>query len=151
MARNPKGAKVRQRTIPAWTYERALEVLPYLDRLMQSLRENWIEARSQHRRAQTLAQRQGRPNRQALIAHQEAQRATQRAGDLFEETFRELQELGIFCSDPIRGEALLPFIHADQPAWFIYDLFDSDRLRYWRYHHEAAETRRPVVEAVEVV
>ena len=44
---------------------------------------------------------------------------------------------------------MVPFIYNGQLAWFVFDLFDdSDPLRFWRYHQDPLETRRPIAEAL---
>ena len=46
--------------------------------------------------------------------------------------------------DPIRGQALFPFLHKKKLAWFLYDLFEEHPLRYWRYQDDPVDVRRPV-------
>ena len=57
-----------------------------------------------------------------------------------------LQAIDVYCLDPIQGLALIPFVHDKQLAWFVYDLFDAEPLRFWRYHEDSFETRRPLAE-----
>jgi hypothetical protein len=42
--------------------------------------------------------------------------------------------------------AWIPFSHDNQLAWFVFDLFDTEPIRYWRYQTDPLETRRPVSE-----
>ncbi len=58
--------------------------------------------------------------------------------------------------DPVHGQALVPFVHEEQLAWYVFDLFDPQPLRFWRFQSDPDETRRPLtqrqhgrVEAVE--
>src|SRR5262245_43888286 len=130
MKRNRHGAKRRRQTIQVWTYEQARSALPYLASILRSLRDYQLEWQFEHRRASQLAQRSGRPKRNALIGHQEALQAAQRAQDHFQAALDELHRLDVYCLDPVRGEALIPFVYTNQLAWFVYDLFDDQPLRF---------------------
>ncbi len=149
MKRNRKGSRRRRQTIQVWTHEQARAVLPYLASILRSLREYRLEWQYQQRRARQLAQRSGRPDRNTLISHQDALEAAQQAQDNFQAALEELHQLDVYCLDPIRGEALIPFVYANQLAWFVYDLFDDQPLRFWRYHSDALEMRRPIAEVLE--
>ena len=46
--------------------------------------------------------------------------------------------------DPGRGVALVPFLQDNQPAWYVFDLFDSQPIRSWRYQSDPEATRRPL-------
>jgi hypothetical protein len=142
-------ARRRRQTIQAWTHEQAQAATPYLASILHSLREHRLEWQAQQRRAEILTSRSGRPNRKALMEHQETLREAQRAQDDFEAALAELHALDIYCLDPLRGEALIPFVHADQLAWFVFELFESPPLRFWRYHADELEMRRPVAEVLE--
>src|SRR5262249_10539532 len=130
-----------------WSREQAQQALPYIASIMKSLREHWLDAQSQRRTAEHLAARSGRQDRAALIAQDEARADAQRAQARFDAAQAELLDLNLFCLDPIQGLALIPFAHDNQLAWFVFDLFDADTLRFWRYHGDPLETRRPVDEA----
>ena len=146
MKRNRNGSKQRRETIQVWTYDQASRVLPYVASIMRSLREYHLEAQQQDLRACRLKDRAGRPNRTTLIAHEEASRNARNAKDRFQEALDELHILDIYCLDPVRGLALIPFAQGENLAWFVYDLFDSEPLRFWRYHKDPLETRRPLAE-----
>jgi hypothetical protein len=146
MKRNRKEAKKRSRTIRAWTQEQALAALPYLGSVMRSLREHRLEWQRLHNEGERLAKLPGRPGRDALIAHEEAVREARLAEDRFEETLEELHSLDVYCLDPVRGLAFIPFVHEDQLAWFLYELFDGETLRFWRLQTDPLETRRPIAE-----
>jgi hypothetical protein len=145
MSRNT-GAKKRRQTIPVWTHAQALKAIPYLSSIMQTVRDYRIAAKHHHLQAWRLANEPGRLNRTALIAHQEETRDARSANDRFHDALRELHKLGVYCLDPVRGEALVPFAHDQQLAWFVYDMFDPEPLRFWRFHSDPLETRRPIAE-----
>ncbi len=146
MKRNQKGAKRRQRQVRVWTLEQARSALPYLSSVVRSLREHWLEAVTQHRNAKRLAQRPGRPDRHSLIAHAESVKAAEQADERFREALAELEGLDVFVLDPVAGQALVPFVHDENLAWYVYDAYDSEPLQFWRYHSDPLETRRPLAE-----
>jgi len=117
MKRNQKGTKRRPRQIRVWSLEQARTSLPYLSSVLRSLREHRLEAVTQHRNAQRLADRPGRPDRDSLIAHTEAVKAAEQASARFQEALAELEALDIFLIDPIAGQALIPFVHDENLAW----------------------------------
>jgi hypothetical protein len=149
MNRNHKKAKQNEQTMRVWTYVQAKQALPFLASVVGSVRDHRIEALRHDLHARRLAKQPGRPDRKALIAHEEALRGARQANDRFQQALDELHDLGIYCLDPIRGEALVPFVREQQLAWFIYELFDQEPFRFWRYHTDALETRRPIAEALE--
>jgi hypothetical protein len=149
MNRNHKKAKQDKDSIQVWTYVQAKQVLPFLASVMRSVREHRLEALRHGLRARRLARRPGRPNRTTLIAQEENLRGARQAHDRYHEALEELQELGIYCVDPLQGAALVPFLHEQQLAWFVYDLFDSEPFRFWRYHTDALETRRLIAEVLQ--
>src|SRR5947209_4029565 len=116
MKRNQKGAKRRRRQIRVWALEQARAALPYLSSVVRSLREHRLEAVTQHRNAERLAHRPGRPDRDSLIAHAEAVQGAEQADDRFREALGELQALDVFLLDPIAGQALVPFVHDEELA-----------------------------------
>jgi hypothetical protein len=142
--RQPKGAKERTQTIQVWTYEQAQAAAPYIASILRSLREHALEALQYYHRARRLANRPGRPDRSALIAQQEAEHEARRADQRFRDDLAELQALDIYTLDPVQGLALVPFVYNDQLAWYIFDLFDTQPLRFWRYQSDPEDTRRPV-------
>jgi hypothetical protein len=146
MKRNRKQSRRRRQTIRVWNYEEARALAPYLASVLRSLREHWLDRQAHRRRAQRTAGRTGRPQRQALIDHAEAVHGIREARDRFEESLEELHRLDVYCLDPVRGEALVPFVHEAQLAWFVFDLFDPEPYRFWRRHADALETRRPLAE-----
>jgi hypothetical protein len=143
---NRKTSKRKKENIQPWTYEQARGVLPYLASVVRSLREHRLEALTHHRNARAIADRPGRPVRATIIAQEEETRAASAADERFEAALEELHQLDIYCLDPVRGEALVPFVHDNQLAWYIYDVFDEAPYRFWRYHTDPLEARRPTAE-----
>jgi hypothetical protein len=141
---NSKGARRSHKGLRLWTHARALAALSYVTPVLRSLREHWIEMRSHRRRARNLTDRPGRPDRAVMIAQQEASQEAHKASAAYAEAQKELQALEITCVDPIRGQALFPFLHKKKLAWFLYDLFEEQPLRYWRYQDDPVDVRRPV-------
>jgi hypothetical protein len=134
-------------TLRLWTFEEAQAAVPYLSSVARSLREHHLEIISKRRELQTFADRPGRPDRKALIAEQEARRDLQKAEQDYQEAMEELGELDVQPLDPAQGTALVPFVHDDQLAWYVFDLFDSQPIRSWRYQSDPDETRRKLTAA----
>jgi hypothetical protein len=143
MKRN-KGAKEKSRVLRVWTYAEAQAVIPYISSVVRSLREHALDALACHRRSKALADRPGRPDRTALIARQDAERDGRRAEQEFLDAAAELEQLDVFSLDPTRGQALIPFVHQEQLAWYIFDLFDAKPFRFWRFQTDPEDTRRPI-------
>jgi len=141
---NQKGARRNPRGVRLWTHTRALASLPYVAGIVRSLREHWLEVRQHRRQAHQLAKQPGRPDRKALLAHQECLDAAHRAEIRHDDALKELRSLGITSLDPIRGQVLFPFLHRKKLAWFLFDLFDETPLRFWRYQDEPVDVRRPI-------
>jgi Uncharacterized conserved protein (DUF2203) len=145
--RNRKGSRKPPETIQVWTYDQARRVLPYVASIMRSLREHRLEAKQQNRAAHRLADQPGRAGRTAILAHAAAEQAAREANERFHEALDELHALDVYCLDPVAGLALIPFAVENRLAWFVFDLFDpSDPIRFWRYHQDPLETRRPIAD-----
>ena len=144
MKRNSKGAKRRQRSIQVWTLTQARSATPYLTSVLRSLREHTLEASACRRRLRQIDQRPGRPDRDALIAMQEADNAARRAEEHASAADDELTALDIRPLDPVHGQALVPFVHEEQLAWYVFDLFDPQLFRFWRFQSDPDDTRRPL-------
>jgi hypothetical protein len=142
--RNPKRARRNESSLQVWSFEQAQAAVPYLSSIVRSIREHGLEALAWQRTRERLAARPGRPGRALLIALEEAGREAERANDRFEEAAEELHALDVFSLDPLQGQALVPFVHDEQLAWYIFDLFDSTPFRFWRYQSDPDETRRPL-------
>ena len=61
----------------------------------------------------------------------------------------ELGRLDVYCIDALAGVAFIPFVHEDQLAWYVFDLFSETMLDAWRYHEDPLETRRPIAEVAD--
>jgi hypothetical protein len=142
----PKKSKKERRLIRTWTYARAQAALPYLRSIMQSLRAHHVEAQGLRLQADRLADRPGRPDRAALIAHEDAVRAAADEQGRFDEALAELSRLDIYCIDPLNGIAFIPFVQDEQLAWYVFDLFSEKMLDWWRFHEDPLEMRRPIAE-----
>jgi hypothetical protein len=151
MKRNPRRSKERRQKVKLWTYAQAQTASPYIRAVVRSLREHAVEVLALQRQVQRLANRPGRPDRTALIAHQETEHQLRVARHRFEQAADELDTLNLYSLDPVQGQALIPFVHDDQLAWYIFDLFDTKPLRFWRYQNDSLETRRPVTVLSETV
>jgi hypothetical protein len=144
---NPKRSKKEKRTVRVWTYDEARKAVPYITGVMQSIRDNRIEAMNHDRQAKRLANRPGRPDRHQLVAQADTARLSREADIRCDESLGELHAIDVFCADPIRGEAFIPFLQENKLAWFVFDLFDEeDRIKQWRYHDDPLDTRRPIRE-----
>jgi hypothetical protein len=144
MKNHQKGAiKPRHRVLP-WDFEKALSALPYLSSVMRSVRNSRLEVLEHHLRAERLSRRPGRADRGTLVAHAEALHAAREADAQYQQTLAELQALDVYCLDPIAGQALIPFIHRKQLAWYVFDLFDPNSIRYWRYQTDPPMLRRRI-------
>jgi hypothetical protein len=125
-----------------WAFEEAQAAVPYFSSLARSLREHYLEVLAKRRAVQLLTQRHGRPDRQALIAEQEARRDLHKAEQDYQGALEELSELSVQPLDPGQGTALVPFLQDNQSAWYVFDLFDSQPIRSWRYQSDPEATRR---------
>jgi hypothetical protein len=150
MSRPPRKTRKRPDPVRFWTYDQAQAVIPYLTSILRSVREQTLNLTAAERRHRTLDARPGRPDRTHLIAMQEAKTEAERIQSDLEDALDELDALDAACIDPIHGLALLPFLHDEQLAWYVFDLFDRDPLRFWRYQTDPLETRRPIREVLNV-
>jgi hypothetical protein len=141
----PRSSK-QEPAIRIWSYEQTRLASPYIASIMRSLRNTVLEAQHREIAAERLAKKPGRPDRRGIVEQEVAWCEAREASDRFHEALEELHSLDIYCLDPIQGQALVPFARNDQLAWYVYDLFDSQPVRFWRYHNDPPETRRPVTE-----
>ena len=125
-----------------WTFEQAQAAVPYFCSVARSLREHYLEILAKHRQVQRFTERHGRPDRKALIQEQEARRDLHKAEQDYQDALEELSELNVHPHDPGQGMALVPFIQDNQSAWYVFDLFDSQPIRFWRYQSDPVEIRR---------
>lgn len=147
---NRKRSKSKKRvTVNTWTLEGAKKAAPYIANIVESLREQHLAVRSHRRHAERLHNRPGRADRSVLIAEADANSQALKAEAGFDEAMAELNALHIYTLDPLRGEAFVPFVHADKLAWFVFDAFTpEDHIQQWRYHDDPLEARRPLAEAL---
>jgi hypothetical protein len=132
-----------------WTLNEATAAVPYIASVVRSLRDHWLDAAAKHRLAARLDARPGRPDRALLIAKAEALKDAQEADSRYLDARDELTALDIYCIEPARGEALVAFLHDNQLAWFVFNLFDSQHYRYWRYHNDPLDARRRISDVME--
>ena len=144
MKRNSKGAKKRSKTIQVWTLTQARSAAPYLTSILRSLREHTLEASACRHREHQIDARPGRPDRDALIAMQESDNAARRARRQRRPGRRGTGGVDIQPLDPIHGQALVPFVHEEQLAWYVFDLFDPQLFRFWPFQSDPDDTRRPL-------
>ena len=143
MANNsPKEARRRKSAIRLWTYAQAKAAVPYIASVGRSLREHTLETQKQQAHLEKLTALSGRPTRDTLIATEEARKALTRAQDEHDNAAAELGALDIMPLDPVQGTALVPFVHDDQLAWYVFDLHEPQSYKAWRYHSDPEETRR---------
>jgi hypothetical protein len=136
----------RRQVLPVWTYVQAQQASPYICSILRSLRDHRLEQIRHELRAKRLAAQPGRPDRMTLIAHEEAVREARSAAESVEADLRELQGMGVYCQHAIRGQALLPFVQGQLLAWLIFDAFEQEPLRAWRYHSDPENICRPIRE-----
>jgi hypothetical protein len=133
--------KPRAQTISIWTLEQARKAIPYIRALMGALRVHRLEELGNNLRA-----RQWRQCDRRSTEAERARTAAQLAEKEFQEDFEELQALSIYPLNAVQGVALLPFIREHHLAWLIFDLFDNNPLRCWRYHDDPPQAVRLIDE-----
>src|SRR5262245_36005619 len=111
MKRPNKASRAKAETIQVWTRTQAVEALPYITSVMRSAREHRLEALRNHLTATRLAGKPGRPNRDAIIAREEALSRASAADQRFRDALTELEVLDISCLDPLGGLAQVPFVN----------------------------------------
>jgi len=143
---NGNGFKKKRRTMTLWTYAQAQSAAPYLGSILRSVRDAWLEAVKKELFAGRLAAKPGRPDRRRIMEEEQARGEAQLAFDRYLEAREELEGMGVACLEPNQGVAWVPFAHDNQLAWFVFDIFDSEPIRAWRYQTDPLETRRPMSE-----
>lgn len=134
------------RAIRLWNQADATLAFPYIRSVAQGLREHWLSATSSDLRARRLSAKPGRPDRNTLMAIEDANGEKNTALNRFEEAIEELNKIDAFCLDPVKGIIWVPFRSGDELAWYVFDTFDQKGLIGWRLHNDAAETLRPMAE-----
>jgi hypothetical protein len=135
------------RMISLWEYPQAQKALPYLRSVTQSLREHWLDAQNKRLEVSRLSHRPGRPNRDSILASEKATKEKEDAETRFSDALSELMGIDVYLLDPVGGVAFIPFKKEEELAWFVFDLFDGDELKTWRFHQDPLEMRRPIAEA----
>ena len=130
--------------IKLWTYPQAHKALPYLRSVIQSLRELWLESQSKRLTAERLTRRPGRPDRSMILKNERAAQEKTEAEDRFNDALNELMSIDVYLLDPVGGVAFVPFKKEEELAWFVFDLFDKEDLKTWRFHQDPLEMRRPI-------
>ena len=141
---DPSKMRLQSETRRLWTFEEAQAAVPYFSAVTRSLREHYLEMFAKSREVQKLTERHGRPDHKALIEEQEARRDLLKAEQDYRDALEELSALGVQSLHAVQGMALVPFVHDDQSAWYIFDLFDSPPICSWRYQSDPEQTRRPL-------
>jgi len=98
-------------------------------------------------RLQQLDNKPGRPDRSTLIDLQDGRKELSHLQQEYDSALEELTTLDMQLLDVVQGTALVPFAHDDQLAWYIFDLFDAQPIRTWRYQSDPDETRRKLTAA----
>jgi hypothetical protein len=132
-----------------WTYGKAVKARTYLRAILESLREHALHLQSARMRLERLDHRPGRPDRQTLVLQADAAREVEQADHDFHETIHELNAMDVYCVDPGRGLAMIPFKKGNNLAWYVFDLFAPQGLVGWRFHSDPVETRRPLAEQLD--
>jgi len=138
----PRKARRSRQTLRLWSFDQAQAAVPYLASIVRSLREHTLDIQNLRRRQTNLEDLPGRPNRKTLILQEDTRRDLIRAEDEYATALAELEALDIQLLDAQKGQALVPFVHDDQLAWYIFDVFDNQPIRAWRYQSDPDETRR---------
>lgn len=130
-----------------WTQDQARAAAPYLASILRSVREHNLEIRFAEQALARMSRQPGRPTRQELITQEDTRRSLELQRRLLAEAADELESIGGIPVDPAQGLLLLPFAHQDRLAWFIFDLFDPNPIRWWRYSEDPEDHRRPLTPA----
>jgi hypothetical protein len=132
-----------------WTYGEAVKARSYLRAILGSLREHALNLHNARLRLERLDSRAGRPDRETMIQRADAAREVEQADRDFHETIHELNALDVYCVDPARGLAMIPFKKGTSLAWYVFDLFAPQGLVGWRFHSDTMEARRPLAEQLD--
>jgi len=148
MKRKRREKRRQLRAISLWNYPQAHKALPYLRSVTQSLREHWLDAQRKRLEVERLSRRAGRPDRSAILAGERASQEKTQAEDRFSDALNELLGIDVYLLDPVRGVAFIPFQKEEELAWFVFELFEKDGLKSWRFHQDPLEMRRPIAEVL---
>ena len=146
MTLNPRRAR-RRHSLRLWNFDQAQAVVPYVSSIVRSLRERSIQMQALRNDVTQIENKPGRPDRKAIIALDSARKDLSRAERDYGEALEELESLDLQLLDATQGQALVPFAHDEQLAWYIFDLFDNEPIRSWRFQSDPEETRRKLTAA----
>lgn len=147
MSTTPRKSRRSRPTLRLWTFDQAQAVVPYLTSIVRSLREHALHIQTLRRRLLTIEEQPGRPDRRTLISQEETKRDLSRTEAEHSSALGELEALDCQLLDAVQGHVLVPFVHDDQLAWYVFDLFDHQPIRAWRYQSDPEETRRKLTAA----
>ncbi len=131
-------------TLRLWTYGEAVDAIPYLCAVLNSLRDAWLNLGQARETLRRIGSASRRLNRAALIRRDDAIRDVNGAEAAFEEILHELGTLDVACLDPAQGHALIPFQQDGVLAWYHFDLFGMQHVGTWRFHSDPIEMQRPL-------
>jgi hypothetical protein len=147
MSSHSRRTKRTRHTLRLWAFDQAQAAVPYITSVVRSLRERALQSQALRRRLEALENRPGRPDRARLIERDEVRRELSQEDDALQQATEELEALDVYVLDALRGQVLVPFAHDDQLAWYVFDLFDDQPIRSWRYQSDPEETRRKLTAA----
>src|SRR5262249_23645285 len=146
MKRKSRQPQAKAVVIHVWEYAQAQRALPYIASILGSVREHRLEMQHQQLQLKRLADKPGRPDRETMIAQEDGAKELAKAEGQFEAALEELGHMHVYCLDPVAGQALIPFVHDSRLAWFIFDLFEAEQLKFWRFHEDPLDSRRAITE-----
>ena len=146
MTLNPRRARRRQ-SLRLWSFDQAQAAVPYVSSIVRSLRERSLQMQSLRNDVTQIENKPGRADRKAIIALESARKDLHQSESAYADALEELEALDFQLLDATRGQALVPFAHDDQLAWYVFDLFDSEPIRSWRFQSDPDETRRKLTAA----
>lgn len=137
----------RMRVIRLWNYPDAQRAAPYLRSVLTTLRNDYLDSLRHRLTIERLSDH--KPDRETLIALDDARKDLDRSEDAFREHHRELRKIDAFLLDPLEGVALIPCQKDDNLAWMVFEQFDKTGLTGWRWHKDPFDMRRPLNELSE--
>jgi hypothetical protein len=149
MKRPRKSAKKSRRlkVIRLWNYPEAIRAVPYLRSVLDALRNHYLDSLRHRLTIKRLSDK--KPERDTLIALDEARKDLDRAQDAFKDSHRELRRIDVFLLDPLEGVALIPCQKTDALAWMVFEQHSEEGLVGWRWHTDSFDLRRPLAELEE--
>jgi hypothetical protein len=127
------------RVIKLRTYAEAVKASPWIQSILSSIRQHWLDLKINTRRLEIMAKRPGRLNRAELIEQEEIKKKAEQAESDFTDAVQELMGMDFFLLDPTAGMALIPFNMSNTLAWFIYQ-WTERKIVGWRFHQDDLNT-----------